>query len=349
MTPEPPLHVLFASYLEPEHVQRVSEVDRSLKVTYEPDLLRGPRYPADHTGGPLQRTPDQEHRWQQLLGEADVLFDFDQTHREDLPELATNVRWIQATSAGIGQFVKQMGYATRMPDTVFTTASGVHIQPLAEFCLMSMAMFSRGALGLIRGQAQKKWNRYAGTDLAGRTVVIVGVGAIGAEVARVCKAMRMRVLGIKSRVDGVRPEELNLDEVFGSERLNDVLGRAEFLILTAPHTPKTEGMIGSTELSLLPRGAFLINIGRGALVDEAALVEALRTDHLGGASLDVFSEEPLPADSPLWTLPNVLISPHSAATSDRENQRLTDLFCENLRRFLDGRELLNVLDAQKQY
>ncbi len=142
MTPEPPLCVLFASYLEPEHVQRISDVGRTLKVVYEPDLVRSPRYPADHTGEPLNRTPDQERRWQQLLGEADVLFDFDQTHREDLPGLAPKVRWIQATSAGIGQFVARMGYIRRMPNTVFTTAGGVHARPLAVFCILSIVMFN---------------------------------------------------------------------------------------------------------------------------------------------------------------------------------------------------------------
>jgi phosphoglycerate dehydrogenase-like enzyme len=112
---------------------------------------------------------------------------------------------------------------------------------------------------------------------------------------------------------------------------------------------ETERALGREELALLPRGAVLVNVGRGALVDEQGLVEVLRSGHLGGAALDVFQEEPLPATSPLWTMPNVLISPHSASTSDRENTRLTDLFCLNLRRFLDGEPLLNVLDTQRLY
>ena len=336
--------VLIASYLEPEQVERIANVDGRLQIVYEPDLLRRPRYRSDHTGQPSERSQAQEDRWRQLLGEADVLFDFDQTHREDLPELAPNVRWIQATSAGIGQFVKQMGYAARMPGTVFTTASGVHIQPLAEFCLMSMAMFSRGLLKMVRDQAQKEWNRYAGTDLAGRTVVIVGVGAIGAEVARMCKAMEMRVLGIKSRVEGVLPEELNLDELFGSDRLDDALGQAEYLILTAPHTPKTEGMIGSAELSLLPRGAFFINIGRGALVDEAALVEALRSDHLGGASLDVFAQEPPDRTLPVYQLPNVVVTPHTAGVSDGTSRKRAACAAENVERIAQGLEPLYRID-----
>ena len=120
-------------------------------------------------------------------------------------------------------------------------------------------------------------------------------------------------------------------------------------MLAAPHTPETEGAIGRAELALLPAGAVLVNVGRGALVDEPALVEALRSGHLGGAALDVFQEEPLPAQSPLWTMPNVLVSPHSASTSDRENARLTDLFCRNLRAFLAGEPLENVLDTARLY
>ena len=125
--------------------------------------------------------------------------------------------------------------------------------------------------------------------------------------------------------------------------------RADYLVLVAPHTGETEGLLGARELGLLPKGAILINIARGALVDEPALVDALRSGHLGGASLDVFTTEPLPPASPLWSMPNVLISPHSASTSDRENARLIDLFCENLRRFLATEPLLNILDTARLY
>ena len=134
-----------------------------------------------------------------------------------------------------------------------------------------------------------------------------------------------------------------MDELRPASELHAVLGEAEHLVLIAPHTPETEGMIGARELALMPEGAVLINIARGALVDEQALIEALRSGRLAGAGLDVFAEEPLPDDSPLWEMPNVLVSPHSASTSDRENSRLTELFCQNLRRFLDGEPLINVL------
>ena len=341
--------VLIASYLEPEHVERIRQVDPRLDVVYEPALLRPPRYAADHTGSPIERTADQEVRWKRLLREAEILFDFDQTHREDLPDLAPNVRWIQATSAGIGQFVKTLGYDTRMPATVFTTASGVHAKPLAEFCVMVMLMFHKGLLRMVRDQQRRHWERYAGTDLAGRVLVVVGVGSIGSEVARACKAFGMTVIGVDRPDFNYDPRSLLLDEFHPVSKLPAVLRRAEHLVLIAPHTPDTEGMIGADELALLPEGAILINISRGALVNEPALIEALRSGHLGAAGLDVFAQEPLPQDSPLWEMPNVLVSPHSGSTSDRENLRLTDLFCENLRRFLAGDPLLNLLDTKRLY
>ena len=144
------INVLIASFLEEEHVHRIGGVDPRIRVINEPDLLRPPRYPADHKGASRERTPAQEARWKELLATADVLFDFDQTHREDLPELAPNVRWIQSTSSGIGQFVAEMGYDKRMPNTVFTKASGVHGQPLAEFCLMVLLTFRKRLLRMVR-------------------------------------------------------------------------------------------------------------------------------------------------------------------------------------------------------
>ncbi len=350
MTPNPfSYNVLIASYLEPEHVETIRRVDERLVVFYEPRLVPPPRYASDHVGGPFQRAPEQDEHWRRLLGQAHILFDFDRTYKQELPRLAPNLRWIQATSAGIGQFVARMDYARRMPDTVITTASGVHAQPLAEFCLMVMLAFSRGLLGMLEQQRRRHWERFAGADLAGRTLAVVGVGAIGQEVARLGKALGMRVLGVKRSVAGVDPAALHLDALYPPEALHTVLKQAEFLVLIMPHTPETEKMIGAEELALLPDGAVFINVGRGRLVDELALIEALRSGHLGGAGLDVFAEEPLPADSPLWRLSNVLVSPHSGSTSDRENSRLTALFCENLRRFLAGQPLLNLFDAQWLY
>ena len=340
--------LLIASWLEPELVERVRAAHPEVDVLYEPDLLRPPRYPADHTGAAMERTSENEDRWLALLGRATILFDFDQTHRDDLPEVAPNVRWVQATSAGIGQFVRRMGYAERMPDTVFTTARGVHSLPLAEFAVMAILMHQRRALHMMAAQRERHWQRFAGTDSESRCVVIVGLGAIGSEVARVAKTLRMRVIGVRRRPE-LGSDDVGVDRLVGNDQLHSVLGEADHLVLIAPHTDETEGMIGSAELAALPEGASVINIGRGALIDEPALIAALRNGHLGGAYLDVFAEEPLPPDSPLWTMENVLVSPHSGSTSDRENARIVDLLIDNLTRWKDGRPLRNQLDPARLY
>jgi glyoxylate/hydroxypyruvate reductase A len=337
--------VLIASYIEPELVDQIRGVDARLDVLYEPGLLAPPRYPADHGGGEFTRTPGQEAEWRRLLGRAHVLFDFDRANARELPELAPKLEWIQATSAGIGPFVRRMGYPETMPDVVFTTASGVHARPLAEFCFMVLFAFHKKLLLTLREQRRHHWERFAGADLEGRTLVIVGMGRIGREVAKLARALGMRVVGVKRTTAGVSPGELRLDELYGPERLREALVQAENLVLSAPHTPETEGMIGAAELACLPEGAVIINIGRGALIDEDALIETLRSGHLLGAGLDVFREEPLPNDSPLWDMDNVIVSPHSASTVVRENERIVELFRRNLRRYLDGQPLLNRLDT----
>ena len=335
--------VLIASYLEPEHVARIRQVDKRLNVIYEPNLLAVPKYPADHYGVP-DRSPEGEARWRAYLGQADILFDFDYSHRQDLPELAPQLSWVQASSAGIGQFVKRYGYDTRMPETIFTTSSGIHARPLAEFCIMAILMHYKNILPMIHNQGRHHWERFAGTDLEGRTLAIVGLGKIGTLVARIACDLGMIVVGTNAE-----PPSPCVDRFFPPEQLHEMLPLADVLVLSVPHTPKTEKLIGKAELDLLKPGAYLINIARGAVLDEPALIEALRSGHLSGAALDVFEEEPLPESSPFWEMENVLVSPHSASTSDRENERLTDLFCDNLRRFLNGQPLRNVLNPELYY
>jgi glyoxylate/hydroxypyruvate reductase len=336
-------NLVISTYLEPENVKRIRDVDPRLNVIYRPDLMAPPRYHADHYNIPT-RTPAQEQEWLSILKEADILYDVDPAHQSDLPEVAPKLRWVQSPNAGIGQFVKKMGFDVRMPKTIFTTSSGVHARPLAEFVIMALLLHYKKFMISIRAQTRKDWERYSGADLEGRTLALVGLGRIGSEVARLASALGMHVIGLD-----FQPPAVVIDQFYPLEKLHEMLPQAENLVIVVPHTPQTEGMIGEREIALLPRDAFFINIGRGQVVDEPALVKALQTGHLSGAALDVFAEEPLPPTSPLWEMPNVIISPHSASTSDRENGRITDLFCDNLRRFLDGKPLRNVLIAERYY
>lgn len=343
-------NLLITSFLEEEHVARIRALDERLNVIYEPSLIAPPRYVADHNGeASFTRTPAEEARWQELLSQAEILFDFDHSHRDDLPDLAPQVKWIQFTSSGIGAFIKNSNYAQRMPNTVFTTASGVHAQPLAEFCLLVMLMFSRRLHHTMEYQQAKVWERFTGSDLKGSTLTVFGAGRVGSKVAEFARAVGMHVIGIVRDASGRDPQQMNVDEIYSQSALLSVLPRTDYLVLIAPHTPETENLIGQRELAALPQGAVLINIARGQLVVEPDLIAALQSGHLAGAGLDVFATEPLPADSPFWTMPNVLVSPHSASTSDKENTLITDLFCENIRRYLDGRPLQNVLVPERMY
>ena len=337
--------VLITTYLEPEYVEQIRSEVPGVEVIYRPDLIGAPHYSADHSA-PTQRTPEQEAEWRALLAQATILFDFDPTHRDDLPELATNVQWIQSTSAGIGQFVKRIGYADRT-NWIFCTASGTHARPLAEFALMAMLMFAKDYAYLQSEKAKQHWARYCATELAGKTLAVIGLGKIGQETARLAKAFEMRVVGNRRRLtDTAMP---NVDHLYGPDELEALLREADYLVLATPHTPETEGLIGADQLAMLPDGAVLINLARGQVVDQPALVAALQSGKLRGAALDVFAVEPLPEGDPLWTLPNVIISPHSASTADTENAKLTALFIDNLQRSLRGDALRNVLDVERLY
>ncbi|WP_433061453.1 D-2-hydroxyacid dehydrogenase [Dactylosporangium sp. CS-033363] len=324
--------VLIASYLEPEHVDRIASAAPGVEVLYEPRLLPIPRYKCDHVGTARELSALDRARWVTMLGRADVAWDFDWQAPAELPVRAPNLRWVQATSAGIGGFVQRTGL--ERSGMVFTTAAGIHAVPLAEFAVAAALYFVKGIPELRRRQAGHHWERYTTAQLAGRTVTVIGLGGMGRQVASAFAALGCKVLG------------LGRDRIAG---LDEVLPGTDVLVLCCPLTPQTEGLIGAKQLELLPAGAILVNIARGPVVDEPALVAALVGGRLAGAALDVFATEPLPAGSPLWDLDSVLVSPHSASTVATENAAITDLFCDNLRRYLAGEPLRNVYDPDRGY
>ena len=335
------LTIVITTPLEADQVERIRAVDPHITVLYEPDLLATPRYHADHAS--YERTPEQEERFLSLLSQADVAFDFDRKHDRKLHKIAPRLKWVQWTSSGIGQRIKNAGLDK--VGVIHTTVSGVHARPLADFCLMAMLMFAKDYVWMERDKKAKRWERYSGEELTGKTLAIVGLGRVGQAVASHGKKQDMRVVGMKRTPEPVP----NLDKVYPREELHTMLAEADFLVLIAPHTPETEGMIGSREFAVMKPSAVFINISRATLTAEDALVSALQENRLAGAALDVFRTEPLPTESPLWDMPNVIISPHSASTVTQENERITTLFCDNLRRYLSGEPLLNVLDTKRLY
>lgn len=336
--------IFFTSPLEPEFIERVGRVSPDLELLVAPDLWPRTRYVADHNGAPLERTPEEEERWLKMMAEAEVFFDFDRSHLSRTAELAPNLKWIQSTSSGIVRYIEESGLDRT--DIVVTTAGGVHAVPLAEWVVFSVLWNEKRAPLLARQRAAHHWERYCGGETLGKTMCILGYGRVGQVVGDKCRAMGLRVYGFTSRGVAAVPADHQGPPPAG---LDDVLPVADYLVVALPATEATHRLIDRRRLSLLPKSAFIINIGRGTVIEEPAMIDLLQAGHLAGAALDVFEKEPLPADNPLWDMPNVLINPHSASTSYRENERITDLFCENLRRYLGGRPLLNVYDHRRGY
>ena len=339
--------LLICSYLEPEHIARIRQVSPDVTVRFYPELLAKPRYEADHVGAPLTRSAAQEREWLELLGRAEILFDFDYQHVGNFKQHATSGRWLQASSAGIGQFVKQ--HRLDELGLTFTTAAGVHSRPLAEFVLWAVLAFTKNYPLARRQQREHLWQRFHNDDLEGKTLAVVGLGSIGTEVAKLAQRLNLRVIGSKHHIEGFTPKDLGVAKLYPHTAFKEMLPEADFVCLICPHTPATEGMMDKAAFAAMKPGSVLINIGRGALVQEDALLEALKHGPMQGAVLDVAPQEPLPETHPLWDMENVILFPHSASTSRQENRRLTELFCDNLRRYLSREPLRNVFVYDRLY
>ncbi|MFQ5698000.1 MAG: D-2-hydroxyacid dehydrogenase [Myxococcota bacterium] len=247
---------------------------------------------------------------------------------------AEKLEWLHTFSAGVDHPVFQ---SLVERGVLLTTSSGAAAVPIAQTVAMYLLMLSRDAPGWLANQAAHRWAPRNIEDLASQQLVIVGLGPIGLEVARLGAALRMRVLGLRRSPRGDEP-----CEVWPMRRLGEALERADWLVLALPLTDDTRHLVDGAALARLKPGARLVNIGRGELVDEPALIEALRAGRVAGAALDVFETEPLPQESPLWSLPNVLVTPHSAGTHPGNLERAAHLFLDNLARWTRGQPLLNV-------
>jgi len=335
--------VVIASPLEPELVDRLRSVDDRLEVQFEPELLPRPRYPSDHHGEEaFRRTAKQDARFAALVAGAEVLFGIPEEEPARLAwaiRTAPELRLVQATAAGAGQQVRRAELTVdELERVAICSASGVHAVPLAEWSIFGVLAFTKGLPRLRRDAAQRAWAHYPTTELRGQTLLVVGVGAIGLEVARLASAFGMRVIGVKRNADVELP---HVDSLHPQEQLRELVGEADAIVVTLPLTAETRGLIDRETISRMRDGAIFVNVGRGRVVDEEALIEALRSGKLAGAALDVTFKEPLPPESPLWELENVILSPHTAALSWHENERIVELFTENLRRYLRGDELLS--------
>jgi phosphoglycerate dehydrogenase-like enzyme len=346
----PTTRVMIASPLEPEHVETIrGQLPPDVELIYEPALYPPTRYVADHNGpAGFQRTPEQEQRWQELAAGADITFDFPYTNRHP-HSYAPNLKWVQTTSAGVGQYAARMGI--QPGELIITTSSGVHARPLAEFVFLVLLTVVKEFDRLTAGQRARRWERFCSDELSGKTLAIIGPGRVGREVARIGRCFDMRPVALARDNRPARAAELGVDRLFARDELPEMLHAADALVICAPHTPDTENIMDRAAFDALKPGVVLVNISRGQLVDEDALLDKLRDGTIRFAGLDVFRREPLPPDSPFWDLPNVLVNPHSASTSHHENGRIVALFLHNLACFMEGRvdAMRNVLDIERMY
>ncbi len=343
--------VALATPLEPELRHLITDVDPSVELLVDDTLLPPQRFPGDHDGDPdYVRTPGQQAAFDELLARADVFYGIPDVNPALLARSVRanpGLRWVQTMAAGGGSQVKAAGLTAQELDRVlFTTSAGVHGATLAEFAMFGVLAGAKDLPRLLAQQGQREWTgRWAMRQVHEMTVLVVGLGGIGRQTARLAKALGAYVLGTKRQPEPVE----HVDEVHSTADLADLVGRADAIVFTLPGTAATDGLYGADLIASTKPGAIVVNVGRGTVIDEPALVKGLDSGRLGSAFLDVFAVEPLPVESPLWTMPQVVIAPHTAALSPHEDRRIAELFATNLRLFLDGKELINAVDTKHFY
>jgi phosphoglycerate dehydrogenase-like enzyme len=301
----------------------------------ESHARRTARGAADAAALARHPAPDLTAALKDTFGRAEIMLAFDVPL--GLGELAPGLRWVQAIGAGTEQFRG----ARLSRDVTVTNAAGVASVPIAEFVMGRLLAMWKYFDDLSDQQRRHEWTPKWGRVVAGTTLAVVGYGAIGRAIAERARAFDMRVLAVRRRAGEPSP---GADEVAGPDQLLDVLGRSDAVVVCAPATSETRDLFDTNAFAAMRPGSLFVNVARGALVDEDALVAALASGHLRGAALDVTREEPLPPTSPLWDVPNLWLSPHSSASPERYFETLFDLFADNLRRYLAGEPLRNVID-----
>lgn len=293
------------------------------------------------------------------LGEVEILYYG--WHEPPAPHDVPSLKWVQLHSAGAS---KWSGAALFEEDVIVTNASGVHSTPIAEYTFAQLLAWRWRVPRMLRLQHASewpadRWAQFASPELRDKTLGIVGYGRIGQAVARLGAAFGMHVLAVRRRLSAGSRERprwnLVLDwddsvvEMMARDGLHDLLARSDFVVIALPLTDETRHIIDAEALRAMKSSAYLVNVARGPIIDEPALIRALEEGWIAGAGLDVFEEEPLPADSPLWALDNVILSPHVSGFTPHYDDRVTDLFAENLRRYLAGERLLNQFDPALGY
>ncbi|MEV0388133.1 D-2-hydroxyacid dehydrogenase [Nonomuraea sp. NPDC050643] len=346
------LRVAVANPLHQESCRLITEREPRVTLLSDPSLLPPARHRADFSGDPaFRRTPEQQRRFEALLESADALLgipDVDPAALARTVRANPRLRWVHTTSAGGGQEVGKAGLSpSQLQRVTFTTSAGVHGSSLAEFVLLGVLGGAKDLPRLLRLKSRREWSgRWMSRQLSRQKALILGFGGIGRAVAPLLKALGMSVTATSRHPGAEHPD---VDRFVRIGELDEVIGDMDAIVCALPGTDLTRRIVGERLLSQVKRGVTFVNVGRGGVVDESALIAALEDGRIGFAALDVFEVEPLPETSPLWASPNVLISPHTAALTVEEETAVAELFADNATRLLDGQPLVNVVDTVEFY
>ena len=289
--------------------------------------------------------PEDDGRLDAALEGADVLFAWrpNGAALAKAWESAGSLKWIQSASAGVDSLLFPELATSHV---VLTNARGIYEEAMAEYVLGLMLVMSKGLRGVLERQGRAEWEHRQTERLERKRMLVVGTGPIGRAIARDCRTLRMSVRGVARTA---HPGDADMVEIFGVERLTEAVATADFVVNVLPATDETWHLFDREVFEAMSPSARFVNVGRGSTVDEDALIVALRSGEIAGAALDVFEGEPLPADSPLWAMPNVIVSPHMAGDAAGWREGAVELFVRNLERYLTGRPLLNVVDKTRGY
>lgn len=329
----------------------IETAEPRVELMRDASLVAPKRWDADFSGDPgFRRTPEQQSRFEALLDSADALYgipDVDPDALSRTIKANPGLRWVHTMAAGGGGQVRAAGLSpAELERVAFTTSAGVHGGPLAEFAVFGILAGAKDLPRLIAQQRARTWSgRWAMGQVADQTILVLGLGGIGGVVARRLSDLGATVLGVSRRnveIDGV-------DRIVHPDDIVAEAPKLDAVVSTLPGTDATHHLLGGEFFAALSGGTTIVNVGRGNVIDEAALVEALDAGRAGFAALDVFEVEPLPDTSPLWSRADVLISPHTAALDAGEERRIAELFADNAGRLLDGRPLRNRVDTVEFY
>jgi phosphoglycerate dehydrogenase-like enzyme len=341
------IHILATVPLTAEEIRKITDVSSDVIVDMAADITDIERGVEQSPGRPNDKTTRAEasRTLDSLLAKTDIMFGF--RVPLNLLSRAPRLKWVQMQGAGIDSLLT--GPSIFEKGIKVTNSSGLNSNAVAEFVLCLMLMIAKKAPDFLANKGAHRRERLAVNELRGKTLGIVGLGHIGRDVAKLAKALGMKVLATRQSAVNVEHDVQGVDSLFPRSRLIEMLPECDFVALTLPLTDETRGIIGERELKSMKPTAHVINVSRGKVIKQDVLIRALKEGWIGGAALDVFDPEPLPPDNELWDVNNVIISPHVAGHWDGQTGKAIDFFCENLKRFLAGEKLLNLIERNAKY